>query len=75
MKFIYKITYPNGKIYIGKELTDDKKVNCKEIEYINKNLQYVIKGGLIMRGHRYKYKRGNYYRGRSRSGKFYTSQG
>jgi hypothetical protein len=22
MKFIYKITYPNGKIYIGKDLTD-----------------------------------------------------
>ena len=23
MKVIYKITYPNGKIYIGKDLTDD----------------------------------------------------
>ena len=23
MKIIYKITYPNGKIYIGKDLTDD----------------------------------------------------
>jgi hypothetical protein len=22
MKIIYKITYPNGKIYIGKDLTD-----------------------------------------------------
>ena len=22
MKVIYKITYPNGKIYIGKDLTD-----------------------------------------------------
>ena len=22
MKVIYKITYPNGKIYVGKELTD-----------------------------------------------------
>lgn len=23
MKIIYKITYPNGKIYIGSDLTDD----------------------------------------------------
>lgn len=23
IKVIYKITYPNGKIYIGKDLTDD----------------------------------------------------
>ena len=23
MKVIYKITYPNGKVYIGKDLTDD----------------------------------------------------
>ncbi len=23
MKVIYKITYPNGKIYVGKDLTDD----------------------------------------------------
>lgn len=23
MKVIYKVTYPNGKIYIGKDLTDD----------------------------------------------------
>ena len=23
MKVIYKITYPNGKIYIGQDLTDD----------------------------------------------------
>jgi len=23
MKIIYKITYPNGKIYVGKDLTDD----------------------------------------------------
>ncbi len=23
MKIIYKITYPNGKIYIGKDLTDN----------------------------------------------------
>jgi hypothetical protein len=23
LKVIYKITYPNGKIYIGKDLTDD----------------------------------------------------
>ena len=23
VKLIYKITYPNGKIYIGKDLTDD----------------------------------------------------
>ena len=23
MKVIYRITYPNGKIYIGKDLTDD----------------------------------------------------
>ncbi len=23
MKIVYKITYPNGKIYIGKDLTDD----------------------------------------------------
>lgn len=23
IKLIYKITYPNGKIYIGKDLTDD----------------------------------------------------
>ncbi|MCX7007781.1 MAG: GIY-YIG nuclease family protein, partial [Kiritimatiellaeota bacterium] len=22
MKVVYKITYPNGKIYIGKDLTD-----------------------------------------------------
>jgi hypothetical protein len=22
MKVIYKITYPNGKIYVGKDLTD-----------------------------------------------------
>lgn len=22
MKVIYKVTYPNGKIYIGKDLTD-----------------------------------------------------
>ena len=22
MKIIYKVTYPNGKIYIGKDLTD-----------------------------------------------------
>jgi hypothetical protein len=22
MKIIYKITYPNGKIYVGKDLTD-----------------------------------------------------
>lgn len=22
MKLIYKITYPNGKVYIGKDLTD-----------------------------------------------------
>jgi len=25
MKVIYKITYPNGKIYIGKDLTDSIK--------------------------------------------------
>ncbi|MBV7509483.1 hypothetical protein KW850_30450 [Bacillus sp. sid0103] len=23
MKIVYKFTYPNGKIYIGKDLTDD----------------------------------------------------
>lgn len=23
MKIVYKITYPNGKIYVGKDLTDD----------------------------------------------------
>ena len=23
MKVVYKITYPNGKIYVGKDLTDD----------------------------------------------------
>ncbi len=23
LKVIYKITYPNGKIYVGKDLTDD----------------------------------------------------
>lgn len=23
MKVVYKVTYPNGKIYIGKDLTDD----------------------------------------------------
>ncbi|WP_099335501.1 GIY-YIG nuclease family protein [Clostridium cadaveris] len=36
MKVIYKITYPNGKIYIGKDLTDDinyfGSVNSKLIE-------------------------------------------
>jgi len=26
MKFIYKITYPNGKIYIGQDRTDS--INC-----------------------------------------------
>lgn len=26
MKVIYKITYPNGKIYVGKDLTDS--INC-----------------------------------------------
>ena len=28
MKVIYKITYPNGKIYIGKDLTDDINYFC-----------------------------------------------
>jgi hypothetical protein len=28
MNVVYKITYPNGKIYIGKELTDSNKTNC-----------------------------------------------
>jgi len=23
MKVVYKVTYPNGKIYVGKDLTDD----------------------------------------------------
>ena len=36
MKVIYKITYPNGKIYIGKDLTDTPdyfgSVNSKLIE-------------------------------------------
>lgn len=35
MKVIYKITYPNGKIYIGKDLTDDVNyfgsANCELI--------------------------------------------
>lgn len=34
-KVIYKITYPNGKIYIGKDLTDDinyfGSANCELI--------------------------------------------
>ena len=46
MKVIYKITYPNGKIYIGKDFTirkeilwesetaTDQIVNQKEIEFI-----------------------------------------
>ena len=28
MKIIYKITYPNGKIYIGKDLTNDINYFC-----------------------------------------------
>ena len=36
MKVIYKITYPNGKIYIGKDLTDTityfGSVNSKLVE-------------------------------------------
>ena len=36
MKIIYKITYPNGKIYIGKDLTDNinyfGSANCRLIE-------------------------------------------
>ena len=28
MKVIYKITYPNGKIYIGKDLTDTLNYFC-----------------------------------------------
>ena len=38
MKVIYKITYPNGKIYIGKDLTDSinyfGSANSKLIEKI-----------------------------------------
>ena len=36
MKWVYKITYPNGKIYIGKDLTGDinywGSVDSKKIE-------------------------------------------
>ncbi len=47
MKVIYKITYPNGKIYIGKDLTDsinyfgsanssvNASSNCPEIDVVN----------------------------------------
>ena len=28
MKVIYKITYPNGKIYIGKDFTDSINYGC-----------------------------------------------
>ena len=27
MKVVYKITYPNGKIYVGKDLTDSIKAD------------------------------------------------
>ena len=37
MKVIYKITYPNGKIYVGKDVTDDinyfGSANSKLIEH------------------------------------------
>lgn len=41
IRIIYKITYPNGKIYVGKDLTDSinyfgsvDDVNEKEVEFI-----------------------------------------
>jgi hypothetical protein len=38
MKVIYKITYPNGKIYIGKDLTDSiNYFGCADSSIIEKD--------------------------------------
>jgi hypothetical protein len=38
MKVIYKITYPNGKIYIGKDLTDSiNYFGCADSSLIEKD--------------------------------------
>jgi hypothetical protein len=38
MKIIYKITYPNGKIYIGKDLTDSiNHFGSADVELIAKD--------------------------------------
>ncbi|HEX9653247.1 MAG TPA: GIY-YIG nuclease family protein [bacterium] len=55
MKVIYKITYPNGKIYIGKDLTDsinyfgsaDSKIIAKDFTDREKRRDFTIRKEIL----------------------------
>jgi len=50
MKVIYKITYPNGKIYIGKDLTDSiNYFGCADSSLIEKDFSRQERRNFIIR--------------------------
>ena len=49
-KVIYKITYPNGKIYIGKDLTDSiNYFGSAQSEYVAKDFTKEERAGFTIR--------------------------